>query len=334
MEPEARRRLIGSRKDARSARAAPAIERGIAVLPRRRRTPLTAVGVARVPRAWRRVPWLAAPALIVVTGSMLFAVVQVVRLSVTDASFLGAAGASFVGLHNYADLFSDPTFREAVARAVGFTVLSVAGQLVFATALALLAWRETRLLQISRALIGVPWAVPPIVVAIIWRFLYQPQTGPLGDLLSRLGLEQGILGSPRWALLGLAVVNIWEFTPLYFLFISAGLRGLNRSVLDAGRVDGAGDHQMVRYLVLPQLRPLLVSLAVFNVLSTLGLFDLIWVMTQGGPGQATETASLFVYRGAFQNYVLGSSAAAVVIMTVLGVVLSVLVATVGGKRQR
>lgn len=288
--------------------------------------------IHQVPRVWRRIPWLAAPAILVVTGSMVFAVVQVVRLSLTDTSFLGAGGAHFIGFDNFINLLRDATFRDAVQRAVEFTAASVIGQLIVATVLAILAWRDSRGYAFSRALIGIPWAVAPIVVAILWRFLYQPNTGPLGDLFSRLGLTQGILATPRWALAALCLANIWEYTPLYFLFISSGLRGLNHAVLEAGRVDGATEWQIVRHIVLPQLRPLMVSLAVFNVLSTLGLFDLIWVMTEGGPNQATETASLFIYKGAFQDYVLGSSAAAVVIMTLVACLLAGLVSLANGRK--
>lgn len=263
---------------------------------------------------------------------MAFAIVYVVQLSLHNSSFL-EAGSSFIWLRNYRHLLADSAFRATVGRAVLFTVISVTGQVIGGTLLAILGWSESWGFRVSRALIGIPWAIPPIVVAIMWRFIFQPGTSPLANLLSHIGLEQGILASPRWALIALAVVNIWEFIPLYFLFVSSGLRGIDRSVLDAAEVDGANEWQKVTRIVLPQLRPLLTTLAIFSTLSTLGLFDLIWIMTQGGPGPATETTSLFIYQTGFQEYALGTAAAAVVLLTVVAIGLAALLAALGGRRD-
>ena len=267
---------------------------------------------------------LALPAVVIVTGSMLFALYQVVKLSLVNEDFLAGGAATFAGLGNYWSVLSSSAFLVALEKSVIFTVLSVGGHLVLAVGLAVLMWSDSRTMRMCRAAVAIPWAVPPIVVAIVWRFAFLPGTSPVAGFLSALGLSGGILASPTWSLFAVIVVNVWEFTPLYFLFVSAAVHGLDTAMLEAARVDGAGGMRMVSSIVLPQLRRLLATLAVFDTLGAMGIFDLIWVMTQGGPGSATKTSSLFVYQTAFQNYNLDISASAVIITALAGVVLAVL----------
>ena len=262
---------------------------------------------------------LSLPAVVIVTGSMLFAIYQVVRLSLVNEDFLTGGPATFAGIDNYKAALSSSAYLLSLERSVVFTVLSVAGQLAFAVALAVLMWSDSRLVRVCRAAVAIPWAVPPIVAAIVWRFVLLPGTSPVAAFLSALGLGRGVLASPTWSLFALIAVNIWEFTPLYFLFVSAGLRGLDASVLEAARVDGASGVRVLGSVVLPQLRRLLGTLAVFDTLSSMGIFDLIWVMTQGGPSNATQTSSLFVYQTAFQSYNFGTAASAVIITALAGI---------------
>jgi multiple sugar transport system permease protein len=263
---------------------------------------------------------LALPAVLVVSGSMLYALYQVIRLSLLHQDFLSGGPATFVGLANYASVLTSSAFQHALARSVEFTVLSVVGQLVLAVVLAVLTWSDSRGMKVCRAAVGIPWAIPPIVVAIIWRFLYLPGSSPVAAVISALGLKQGVLAAPGWSMIALVAVSIWEFTPLYFLFVSAGLRGINQSVLEAARLDGAGRLRLLMSIVIPQLRRLLATLAVFDTLSSMGLFDLIWVMT--GSSSATSTSTVYVYQNAFQSYNFGASAAAVLVTAVAGIVLA------------
>ncbi len=118
------------------------------------------------------------------------------------------------------------------------------------------------------------------------------------------------------------LANIWEFTPLYFLFLSAGVQGLSPAVLEASQVDGSSRTQQIRFIIVPQLRPLLATLAAVDILSSMAIFDLIWVMTQGGPTGATETGAIYVYQLAFQGYEFGEASAAVVVMALASLVLA------------
>lgn len=285
------------------------------------------LAVARPARAskqaglWRGVAHLAWPTVIIVAGPMLWAIGNVIVTSLQDASFLGGGAADFVGLSNYVDLLRDSRFLDSLGRGTIFAVASVAGQLLLAVVLALLTWSDRKVMKVVTALLSVPWAVSPIVVAILWRFIYSPGNTPVSEALAALGLTQGVLASPEWVLTAVLVVNIWQFTPLYFLFVGAGLRTIDPSVLAAAQVDGADQLRIIWHIVLPQIRGLLVTLATFNILSSIGLFDLIWGMTQAGPANSTETASLYIFQMAFQRYDLGVAAAAVVVLTAVGVLL-------------
>jgi multiple sugar transport system permease protein len=219
-------------------------------------------------------------------------------------------------------VLSNGVFVSSLEKSIFFTVPSVVGQLCLALVLAILTQGDSRGMRICRGAIAVPWAMPPIVVAIVWRFLYLPGASPVASIISFMGLKQGVLAAPAWALGALVIANIWEFTPLYFLFVSAGLQAISRPVLEAARVDGAGRVQMVRLIVVPQLRPLLATLAAIDMLSSMAIFDVVWVMTQGGPSGATQTGAIYVYQTAFQSYQFGDAAAAVIIMALTSVILA------------
>jgi multiple sugar transport system permease protein len=265
---------------------------------------------------------LALPALVVVSGGTLYALVEVIRLSLLHEDFLSGGVASFAGWSNFAAILVNGPFLNALERSVFFTVPSVIGQLCLGLGLAILTQSGSRSMKVCRAAIAVPWAMPPIVVAIVWRFLYLPGASPVASILSFFGLQQGILAAPAWALGALVLANIWEFTPLYFLFLSAGVQGLSPAVLEASQVDGSSRIQQIRFIIVPQLRPLLATLAAVDILSSMAIFDLIWVMTQGGPTGATETGAIYVYQLAFQSYEFGEASAAVVVMALASLVLA------------
>jgi len=154
---------------------------------------------------------------------------------------------------------------------------------------------------VVRALTMLPWALPTAVMALAWAWIFNDAFGVANDLLARLGLVSGPvawLGEPGTAMLSLVVAEVWKTTPFVTLIALAGLQGIPSDVLDAARVDGLGRWQRLRRVVLPLLAPTLLVAFAFRTVQAYGAFDVVYVMTGGGPGGSTETVSLY----AFQNY--------------------------------
>jgi multiple sugar transport system permease protein len=222
---------------------------------------------------------------------------------------------SDVGLANYLNLWSDDQFRNALRVTVSFVTLSVAIETVLGLALALFCLREFRGIRLLRTVLIVPMVVTPVVVGIVFRLIYASDAGMLTAVSKALGgAPVQILGQPTPAFVGLVALDVWEWTPLIFLILLAGLQSLPTEPLEAARVDGAGPWRTFVDHTLPMLRPVLAIAVVLRTIDAFGTFDQVFVLTHGGPGEATKLLSIYGYDAAFKFQQTGYAAALFVTM--------------------
>jgi multiple sugar transport system permease protein len=223
-----------------------------------------------------------------------------------------------VGFDNYLALWRDDQFLNSLWVTVRFVTVSVAIETVLGLALALFCLREFRGIRLLRTVLIVPMVITPVVVAIVFRLIYASDAGMLTVLSEAIGGGPvQILGHPFRAFLGLVALDVWEWTPLMFLILLAGLQSLPAEPFEAARVDGAGPWRVFADLTLPMLRPVLAIAIVLRTIDAFGTFDQVFVLTRGGPGEATKLLSIFGYEVAFKFQQTGYAAAMFVTMGLL-----------------
>jgi multiple sugar transport system permease protein len=237
----------------------------------------------------------------------------------------------FVGAWNYLQLWSDDRFWAACRTTLYFTALSVAAELLLGFGLALLLDGLTNGMggspRWAQVMIVVPWAIPTVVSAQIWAWLYQPDYGLLNYLLHQAGLiARAIdwLADPDWAIHAAIVMDVWKTAPFAALLLLAGLKTVPRDLYAAARVDGAGRWRQFRHITLPLLMPVVVIVLIFRTMDAVRVFDAVFVLTGGGPGNSTETLSIYAYKTLFQTLQFGYGAALATAMFLIVAALSCL----------
>lgn len=270
----------------------------------------------------RLVPLLyVAPAGFLFTLLMLFPMLNVLRYSVMDGAIM-KKNAVFVGLQNYLKLFADPVFWQAVEQTLYFTVMSVIFHLLIGLAFALLL-NSNRVNPTIRSLLRVlyilPWLFTAVIIAIIWRLLLDPN-GVINSILMALHIidfKVEWFSSPKTALHALTFANIWAGYPLYMVSLLAGLQGIPKDLYEAAGIDGAGEFQKFRYITIPQLKPIMVSIALLDFIWTMQVFPLVWMTTGGGPMYATEVLSTYTYKLAFSSYDFSKASASAICILIM-----------------
>lgn len=277
-------------------------------------------------RAWL----LMLPLLIVMVTVIGWPLVDTVRLSFTDAKLVGTSG-NFVGIANYVKMLSNTGFQRALVTTTWFAVISVAAEMVVGVAAALLLNQQFHGRAVLRALMILPWALPTVVNATLWRLIYNPEYGALNAALTQIGVLDAYrswLGEPGTALAALILADTWKNFPLVALIALAALQAVPRDITSAAMVDGAGAWSRFRFVILPYLAgPLMVAL-VLRTIEAFKVFDIIWVMTRGGPANSTRTLSILVYQEAFSFQRAGSGASLALMVTLMVTVLAVIYAAV------
>lgn len=206
----------------------------------------------------------------------------------------------FTGLDNFSIIYTDATFWQAILTTTLFVVVAVAIETLLGLLLALIVARELRFAGLIRVTLILPMTIAPVVVGVIWRLLYASDIGVVNPLFELFGFEApNVLAHPMTAFFGLVVVDVWEWTPLLFLIILAGLHSLPQDPIEAARVDGASRLQTFFHHTLPLLKPVLLVGVVLRTIDAVGTFDQIYVLTKGGPGTATQLISIYAYNTAF-----------------------------------
>lgn len=236
-------------------------------------------------------------------------------------------GKPFVGLENYAEVLGDGRFWAAMGHTLFFTAASVAIELALGLVLALAMNRTFRGRGLMRAAVLVPWAIPTVVAALLWRFMFDARTGIANAVLMDVGLMEEpfvwfIHSFAAWVPVILA--DVWKMTPFVALLLLAGLQNIDASLYEAAEIDGAGPWQKFRHVTLPLLKPAILVTLVFRTLDAFRVFDLIYVLTGGGPGTATEPIALYTFNSLLQHLRFGYGSALSVIVFLVTFALAVL----------
>ncbi len=250
-------------------------------------------------------------------------------------SFKGGNPFEFIGLDNYARLLKDGQFWNSIEVVILYTLCVVALELVLGLALALFFTQPLRFRNVWRSLMIVPMMLTPVVVGVIWRLMYDPNFGVIDYLLRSGGLAPiEWLSRGNWAFIAVVLVDVWNWTPFMFLLILAGLESLPIEPFEVAQIDGASHLQILRYLTLPLLAPTLLVALLVRSMDAMRIFDHIFIMTMGGPGSATEVASLYLYKTAFKFSDFGYAASGLFILLILITALSRLYIRFLGKEVR
>jgi multiple sugar transport system permease protein len=268
--------------------------------------------------------WLLLPSLLPILVLSVYPLLRGMYLGFTDARAGFNLETTFTGLENYQEMLSDDLFWSSFRIGLIWTFSVTGLQFVLALGLALLLNLKLRGRWLTRTLAVVPWAMPPVVVGIMWSLVYRPDAGLLNEVLYRLGLENlgaDWLGELGTALPAVIVVGVWAGTPVTTVVLLAALQGVPRELHEAAAVDGANGWSRLRHITLPQLRGVTVAITTLNFIWNFNSFDLVYVLTKGGPGGQTTLPMLFAYEEAFQygNYGYAAALGNVMVLIVLGV---------------
>jgi trehalose/maltose transport system permease protein len=267
-----------------------------------------------------RTAWLfLTPAIVMLAAVAGWPLLRTVRFAFTDAQLTALDSAHWVGLENFAALLADPDWWHAVAVTLVFTVVSVGLEFALGLIVALVLDAPFLGRGALRAAMLIPWAVPTVVSAQMWRWMYNESYGVINDLLLRLGLIQAPvawLANDRTAIAAVIVTDVWKATPFVALLLLAGLQNISEELYDAAKIDGAGPLARFLRITLPLLRPAIAVALIFRTLDALRVFDLIYVMTSNS--RSTATISVYARQQLvdFQDVGYGSAASSVIFVII------------------
>jgi trehalose/maltose transport system permease protein len=280
---------------------------------------------------------LVGPAVLVLTAVALLPILAAAGLSFERRMPIFGI-AEHAGLGNYRFLAMDPRFWNSLANTVYFTVVSVVLEIALGLAIALLLDRPFPGRGGMRAVLLVPWAIPTVVSARMWEWLYNGEFGLLNYVLRASGISPepvNWLGNPHWAIHAAILMDVWKTTPFAALLLTAGLQTVPRDLYRAARVDGAGSWAIFRRIMLPALKPMILVVLLFRTLDAFRVFDAVYVLTGGGPADTTETLSIYAYKVLFQTLQFGyGSALAVTTFLCVALISLVYLALLGREYWR
>jgi raffinose/stachyose/melibiose transport system permease protein len=258
------------------------------------------------------------PSVLLYSLFVFFPLFQALYYGLYDWNGLGPL-EDFVGLQNFRDVLNDTVFRQAIRHNLVILVLSLLIQLPMALGLALIVGRRLRGRAIFRTIFFLPYVLSEVVTGVLWSFLFHPRTG-LNELLGKIipGFEPiGWLSDPNLVLYSLFIAITWKFVGFHFILYLAGLQSIPGDLEESAKLDGASSWRVIRDVTLPLLGPTIRLTVFLSAIGSLQFFDLIWVMTEGGPIDASQTMATYMYKFSFQRFALGYGAAASLIIFVI-----------------
>ena len=279
-------------------------------------------------RPWRESPWLwVLPLTAVLLLVLVYPLVEIVRLSFTDSSLVSGEPYTY-GTGAFRSIAKGDDFRHTLSITFLFVLFSTVFQLIFGLGAALLInaaeRRGLRGTVLTRTVVLTAWAVPGVIIGVIWSLMYQENTsGIINYSLSLIGFSGNtpFLSDPTWALVSVVVANVWRGTALTMILCYAGLKTIPEEVYEASRIDGASSVQTLFRITIPSMRPILLTNLILVVVETFNTFDMVLSLTGGGPGTATEVLALNVYDQIFRQLNLGRGAAMAVVLVVINVIM-------------
>lgn len=244
---------------------------------------------------------------------------------------------SFTGFDNYIWVLQDSQFQMALRNSVIYTGVAVPLELVLGLAISLALMSVTWGRGIARTLIIIPMMLAPVAMGLMWKFLYNDQLGLINHVIRSLGIsESGVpwLSNPSLALFSVIAVEIWATTPIMVILLSAGLSTIPKELYEAGRIDGAGSIQNFRYVTLPLLQPIILVALLLRGMDAFRVFDLIYILTQGGPANRTDVLSFYIYRLNFVNLNVGRASAGAFLMLLILIIMAFVLMRILRKETR
>jgi len=268
------------------------------------------------------------PCLVILVAVTIYPTIFTLLLSFREWSLIKSPQpGAFVGIHNYARAFGDPRFLNSIKVTGIFTLASVLSSLALGLGIALLLSKETKFKRVLRTVLILPFAISPVLVGVSWRFMFNPKFGLfdyLFDVIAPPLRDVVWLGNPVLAMAALVIADIWQWTPFIALILLGGLTSIPIEAIDAAKVDGASDSQILVHVILPLLKPVIVVALLLKTMFSLKMFDQVFMLTEGGPGETTETLTFYVFRTGFTFFDMGYASA----LSYLLVIALIFIATV------
>lgn len=267
------------------------------------------------------------PATFLIVTVIIYPLIYSFYISLTDANLLRFAQAEFIGFENYSRMFERERFWTSVQRTLTYTAGTVVVSYLMGLFVALILNQSFRFRGLVRTLLIIPWATPWLVVTLIWFVMFNPQIGPINQVLKGVGLiETGRswLYTSDTAMLSIIIVTSWRLFPAVTLIILAGLQSIPSEQYEAAEVDGASVWQRFRYITLPSIRTVSITMITLLTIWSSKLFTIAWTMTQGGPGDATQVLSVYTYQEAFGSNRLGRGSTLAVMSFILSLLLVII----------
>lgn len=274
----------------------------------------------------RLVPFaFAAPAVLVMAFGLFYPVLEAFRLSFYELR-LGepVTPGAFRGLSIFVEALSDSGVRESMLVTLKFAFIVVSVEMVIGVGLALLLEKPIWGMGTLRTIFVLPIMIAPICVGLIWRYMFDATAGPINAVLAPFGIQPTWLADQALSFVAICIADVWQFTPFVFIMALAALQGLDQSSVEAARIDGANAWQVVWHIKLPLLAPILMITLLMRLIDALRGLEVVYAMTNGGPGLSTELFPLHIYKSAFVTQRMGHSAALSVCLLVVTTLLSVL----------
>ncbi len=263
---------------------------------------------------------LLSPAVLATLVVVFYPMVQAVITSLYNNILWKPRGVRFIGLDNYIAIWNDPVFWSSLGRTAIWIGVTVPSQLLLGLVTALLLNQQFKWRALARSLILIPWALPSVVIGLMWAWIYNPQVGLLNDLLLRMGLLQSAvpwLANPSTSLYAIIAALVWQGFPFFAIMILAGLQTIPHSLYEAADIDGASDWQQFWHITLPALKGVLVTAVMLRIIWVANSIDVIYVMTGGGPGYATHTLPLYALKRTYASMDFGYGSALAVSFSLL-----------------
>lgn len=248
-----------------------------------------------------------------------------------------AANMTPAGLSNYGKLFQDDVFWKSLRNNLLLVVASVATQIPLGLAMALILLAPIRGVRLLRTVYFLPLLMSTVAIGLLWRFIYDPSIGVVNHFLDLVGLEawqRGWLGESDTAFGAVIVTICWQFAPFYMILLRAAIAGIPIEIFESARIDGCSGWKQFQTITLPLIRPALVTSAVLSVIGSLKYFDLIYVMTEGGPNNSTELMATYMYKQAFKHFNMSYASTISFMMFVIAFIVAIIILAADKNRRR
>ncbi|MBM7560002.1 MULTISPECIES: carbohydrate ABC transporter permease [Marinitoga] len=266
-----------------------------------------------------------APALISVTAVLVFPIAYALGLSFFEWNLMNEANRVFIFFKNYVSVFNDPQFWKSFLLQIGFIFIAIPIELIIGFFVSILMNRKFKGAGVLRSLLLLPVFILPVLSGLTWSFMLQPEYGTINYILSLLGFKQiAWLAYPGTAYTAVILQDIWRMWPFMFIILYAGISGMPKEFEEAATIDGAGFWQRVFYIIIPYLKPTIITAILLRTIDALRIFSEVYVMTGGGPGNSTLLLSLYINKQAFEYFNIGYASAMSIILIVVTLILTII----------